>query len=114
MMSQLISRIAATIANGAYLSGAVQFNGRNISVIEMSAGWTLAVLTFQVSYDGTNYYNLYDDNGDEVIVIVEAARRVHISIDALEQHKYIKIRSGTSVTTVAQGAERVLYVEVWT
>ena len=113
-MSQLISRLTATIANGASLSDALTLNGGRLTVIEMSAAWTAAALTFQASMDGTNYFNVYDDNGNEVYVIVDASRRVHIDIEALNQQKYIKLRSGTSVTAINQGAARTLYVEVWT
>jgi hypothetical protein len=112
-MAQQISRLTATIANGASLSDAVTLNGSQVSVIEMPAAWTAAVLTFQVSMDGTNYFNLYDDNGLEVYVIADITRRIHISLPALDQQKYIKLRSGTAVTAVTQGAERKIYVEIW-
>jgi hypothetical protein len=109
-MPQLLSRLTATIANGASLSDALTLNGKQVAVIEMPA----AFLTFQSSMDGTNYFNIYDENGDEVYLIVDATRRVHTDIAALSQHKYIKLRSGTSTTPVNQGAARTIYVEVWT
>ena len=113
-MAQLISRLTATIANGASLSDALTLNGGRLTVIEMSAAWTAAVLTFTGSMDGTNYYPVYDDDGDEVYIIVDAARRIHVDIEALNQQKYVKLRSGTAVTAVLQGAARTIYVEVWT
>jgi hypothetical protein len=113
-MPQLISRLTATIGNGANLSDAVTLNGQQLAVIEMPAAWTAAVLTFQASMDGTNYFNVYNDAGDEVYVIVDISRRVYVDIGALSQQKYIKLRSGTAVTTVNQGGARTIYVEVWT
>ena len=112
-MSSLISRLTATIANGASLSDALTLNGGKVVVIEMPAAWTAAVLTFQSSMDGTNYFNVYHDDGTEVYIIVDITRRVHVDIEALSQQKYIKLRSGTSSTVVAQGAARTIYVEVW-
>ena len=112
-MPSLISRLTATIANGASLSDALTLNGSKVAVIEMPAAWTAAPLTFQASMDGSNYFNVYDDSGDEVYVIVDINRRVYITIDALSQQKYIKLRSGTAVTAVNQGAQRLIYVEVW-
>jgi len=111
--TSLISRLTATIANGASLSDALTLNGSKVAVIEMPAAWTAAPLTFQASMDGSNYFNVYDDSGDEVYVIVDINRRVYITIDALSQQKYIKLRSGTAVTAVNQGDQRLIYVEVW-
>ena len=56
-MVQLIARLTATIANGASLSDALTLNGSQVAVIEMPASWNAAVLTFQSSLDGTNYFN---------------------------------------------------------
>ncbi|OGO41097.1 MAG: hypothetical protein A2Z04_01560 [Chloroflexi bacterium RBG_16_57_9] len=113
-MPNLISRLTATIANGASLSDALTLAGRQVAVIEMPSSWTAACLTFQASLDGSNYFNVYHDDGSEVYVIVDASRRVHVDIEALSQQKYIKLRSGTSITAVNQGAGRTIYVEVWT
>jgi hypothetical protein len=112
-MSGMLSRLTATIANGASLSDALTLNGKQIAIIEMPAAWTAAVLSFQGSNDGTNYFNIFDDNGNEVIVFVDASQRIRVDLGSLSQHKYIKLRSGTSVTPVTQGAERIIYVEVW-
>ena len=112
-MPNLISRLTATIANGASLSDALTVSGRQVTVIEMPAAWTIAPITFQGSMDGANYFNIYDNTGDEVYIIVDINRRVHVDIPILSQQKYIKLRSGTSVAPVAQGAGRTIYVEVW-
>jgi len=79
----------------------------------MPAAWTAAVITFQSSVDGTNYFNLFGDDGNEIYVEADASRRIHVNLDALSQHKYIKLRSGTATTAIAQGAARTIYVEVW-
>jgi hypothetical protein len=64
--------------------------------------------------DGANYFNVYDADGNEVFIIAEAGRRIHVDIQALSQQKYIKIRSGLSVNCHSQAAQRLIYVEVWT
>ena len=112
-MVQLIARLTATIGNGASLSDALALHGNQVAVIEMPTTWTAAVLTFQSSVDGTNYFNLYDDAGNEVVVEADATRRIHVDVSALSQHKYIKLRSGTSAVAVNQGGARTIYVEVW-
>ena len=112
-MAQLISRLTATIALGASLSDALNISSGSVSYIELPATWTTAVLTFQGSLDGTNYFNIFDDEGYEVIVFVEAGRRVHVQQHNINQNKYIKLRSGTSFNAVNQAAARTIYVEVW-
>ncbi len=54
---------AATILNGAALSGAVDLKEMRLSAIIMPAAWTAAALTFAVSADGATYYPLYDATG---------------------------------------------------
>lgn len=112
-MSSQIARLAFTIANGQSLSGAVTINSRTPTIIEMPSAWTAASLTFQGSGDNTNFFNIHKDDGTELTVTADAARRIHLTSINIEDHKYLKIRSGPSATPVAQGAERIIYLEVW-
>jgi hypothetical protein len=112
-MSQLISRIPLTIANGASLSDGGALGGRIPTIIMMPAEWTAAGLTFQGSHDGTTYYDLYDEDGTELTIPTSATRRIIISPTHFTDHKYLKVRSGTAATAIAQGAERIIYLEVW-
>lgn len=112
-MSQLVTRLTATIANGAILSNAIQIAGRRVRFIEMPIAWTPAVLSFQGSMDGVSYFNLYDDEGYPFTVFVDILRRVYLYNTVLDSQQYIKLISGTVANTVAQGAARTIYVEVW-
>lgn len=104
---------SVTIANGASLSDALNIASRNFFGIIMPATWTTAVMTFQGSYDGTTYYNLYDDAGDEVTFTVDASRYVIITSPAkFLGLKKLKIRSGTSGSAVNQGGARTIGVIV--
>lgn len=96
----------ATIANAASLSGAVNLKGRVIVGIMMPAAWTTADLTFQASIDGTTYANIFDDEGDEVEVVAAAAIYIPINPSLWAGVRFVKVRSGTSGTPAAQGAER--------
>ena len=65
-----------TIAATASLSDAARLpNGHEVVGITMPAAWTAANLTFQASPDGSTFYNLYDDEGNEVTVTAAASRR---------------------------------------
>lgn len=102
-----------TIANGASLSGALNIASRNFFGIIMPSSWTSASLTFQGSFDGTTYYNLYDEGGNEVTFTVAASRYVIISTPAkFLGLKKLKIRSGTSGSAVNQGGDRTIGVIV--
>lgn len=102
-----------TIASGASLSGALNIASRNFFGIIMPSSWTSASLTFQGSFDGTTYYNLYDEGGNEVTFTVAASRYVIISTPAkFLGLKKLKIRSGTSGSAVNQGGDRTIGVIV--
>lgn len=98
----------ATIANAASLSGAVDLSYARLALILMPAAWTAAGLTFQVSPDGVTYGDLYTDAGVEVSATVAANRVVRLNLSDWIGVRYFKVRSGTTGTPVAQGAERIL------
>jgi hypothetical protein len=101
----------ATIANGESLSGAVELQGFKFFSIVMPAAWTTANLTFQGSDDGVTFQDIYM-NGAEVVETVIAGKTYAIdqNILALAAIPYLKIRSGTSASAVAQAAQRSIKV----
>lgn len=97
----------ATIANGASLSAAVHLHANRLFAIQMPASWTAANLTFQGSFDGTTYADLYDDTGTEVTVTAAASRFILLSTPAMFFGlQRIKVRSGTTGSPVNQGGAR--------
>lgn len=76
--------------------------------IIMPASWTTADLTFQASNDDTTFYNFYNAAGTEVTVEADASRWIGIDPVDFSGVAYMKVRSGTSGTPVAQGADRTL------
>lgn len=100
-----------TIASGQSLSPQVDTGGRRLAAIKVPAAWTAAALTFQASVDaGVTWGDLYDDSGNEVSLAITAGRM--IALDALAMvlspFRYLKLRSGTSASPVAQGADRAI------
>lgn len=93
----------ATIANAASLSDAVYLHGEVLVGIRMPAVWDAANLTFQVSMDDVTYLNANTPAGAEHVVTVAAAS-THIHVDPTDfaGYRWIKVRSGTSGTPVAQ------------
>lgn len=101
----------ATIANNAALSGTIDIGTNSLFAIVMPASWTAANLTFQVSADGANFFDLYDDAGTEVTFTAAASRVIQNSNPGRWLgFRYLKVRSGTSGTPVNQGGARSLTI----
>lgn len=102
--------VTVTIPNGESLSGAVDIGTDTLIAADMPASWTTANLTFQAAptLDGT-YKDVYD-GGAEYVFPVVAGKCCDDSAGALVMAplRYIKVRSGTAGTPVAQAAERTL------
>ncbi|SHF52013.1 hypothetical protein SAMN02745157_2287 [Kaistia soli DSM 19436] len=97
-----VSVFSASIAAAGTLSGAVDLGLYRLCRIVMPASWTAAVLTFQTSPDGTNWYDLYDAGGSEYTVQAGAGRGIVVPLSDFLGTRYLKIRSGTSGAAVAQ------------
>lgn len=103
----------ATILINTSLSSAVDFGciGR-LHAILMPAGWDAASITFQVSEDGSTFYNLVDDAGNDVTVTSPAASEaVGLREDlkrVFARFQHVKVRSGTPGAAVNQTAQRAV------
>ena len=99
----------ATIAASGNLSAAVRLpNGHELAAIIMPATWTAAGITFKAGPTAATVADVFDTAGDEVALTAVAAHYVPIPPGTLHGAIYLKIRSGTSGTPVAQAAERTL------
>lgn len=100
-----------TILSGASLSGAVNIGNGSLFAIQMPASWTAAGLTFQASSDCSAYANLYNDAGTEVTSTAAASTYIVMATPASWLGiRCLKVRSGTSGSPVAQGADRALTI----
>lgn len=67
------------------------------------SAWTTATVTVQASYNGGTWFNLYDGvTGGEYTLQVANARILTLDPADFAGLKYIRFRSGTSATPVAQ------------
>ncbi|MDR3591568.1 MAG: hypothetical protein P4N41_18080 [Negativicutes bacterium] len=101
----------AVIAAGVAVSNEIDLEGYQMAGIEMPSDWDTANLTFQAaSMSGGNYRDLYNDGGNEVLLVAAAGRFVSVSSAALSLAplRFIKIRSGSTGTPVNQSAQRTL------
>lgn len=98
-----------TISSGASLTGTINLSGLRLFSIAMPSSWTAANLTFQMSPDsGTTWVNLRDQSGNEVVAVADASCCVLLTPAQFASIQYLRIRSGTAATPVAQAADRSL------
>ena len=103
-----ITGATATIANAASVSGGVDMGTGRLAQIVMPAAWTAADITLQVSFDNVVWSNLYDKDAAEYTIKAAASRAVLVPLSDMLSVRYIRIRSGTAASPVAQGASRAL------
>jgi hypothetical protein len=102
-----------TIAEDESLSNAIRLGERKHIGIVMPADWDAANLTFQTCNTvGGTFQDLYDDAGVEVTVVAAADRNIGVDVAALKlaPWEWVKLRSGTAATPVAQGAARTIKI----
>ena len=99
-----------TILSGASLSSSVSLGKSQPIALQLPAAWTAASVSFQVSADGTSWFNLFKDDGTEATATVGASQHIPLNLPDLPGILYLKVRSGTSALAVAQAADRVINV----
>lgn len=115
-MLSTLEMASITIAAGASLSSALNLDnltlvGQRLFGIIMPAAWTAANLTFQGSWDGgITWYDLLDAESGAAIVAVATAGKAAVLRDptVFAAVPWLRARSGTEATPVAQTADRQL------
>ena len=99
-----------TVANGASLSGSSGlFDGASRALsVATDAAWDTAAITFQGSYDGTNFFNLYKEGTEYTIAGVLASTINTIDLSVFMGLRAVKVRSGTSGAAVNQTGDSVV------
>ena len=106
-----ISRQSLSILSGQSLSSTYNTGDAPIIAIQIPSVWTAANLTFQTSWDGVSWADVYNMFGDEFQVVVGGpSRTIVMAPTEFQWHRYVRIRSGTSALPVTQGADRTLFV----
>jgi hypothetical protein len=90
---------AATIANGASQSAAVDIAGKIVKeIIVPTSGWSGANMTLLSSNDNATFYPVYETDGTEATItigVLSADRAIRIPTGDLDLGRYLKLRSGT-------------------
>jgi len=92
-----------TIANGGTTSGVVDLQGRGLVAFILPAAFTGTAITFQVSADGTNFYDCYNSANSQMTCTVTQGRAYMLDPGDLVAVRFIKL-----VSNAAEGAERTI------
>lgn len=97
--------VTTTIVDATSLSPGVDLAGRALVGIVTPAGWTTAVMTFQVSPDNSTWFEYEDVNGTAIQIPSTAASKYR-ALDPADfiGVRYLKVRSGTSAAAVSQSS----------
>ena len=74
--------------------------------ITMPAQWTSANQTFQISTEGLYYNDLFDKDGDEILIAVVPGAGMTIPEEYGRVFAFMKFRSGTAKNPVVQETQR--------
>lgn len=96
-----------TITAAGSLSAAIDLGVYRLVGITLPATFEPTTLSFQSSYDGTTWNNVYDSTGAEKTITVGVSRRVILSPADFYGVRWVKIRGGTAAAPVVVAADRV-------
>ena len=99
--------LTVKIASGDSVSGTPDLDGVELEAVVVPAAWTAADLTFQVSVDRTTWSDLLNSTGTE-IKITAGPGKAHLNPFPDSGMRFMRFRSGTAATPVAQAAERTV------
>lgn len=107
----LSNTITITIASGTALSGEIDLGSYQLAAIYMPSSWDAANISFQATTtSGGTYQDLYNDGGNEVVIVAAAGRTISVNAAAMSVAplRFIKVRSGTTGTPVNQTSNRTI------
>lgn len=107
-MAVQIKNFTVTVATNG-LSSAINTEGMTPFAIVTSTALTGTSMTFQAAVDGTNYNNVYTDDGTEYTFTVGASRHVFFrNPEYFLGANGLKVRMGTSTAASTQAGARTM------
>lgn len=114
-MSDNIRYTTVTIANNASLSDAADLTGvGKVCAIITDAAWDTQAVTFQVSIDGTTYFNLsqFQTIAEYALAAVTASAYVPVDMALFYGARKVKVRSGTAGAAANQTSATVVTLAI--
>lgn len=108
-ISDDVGYVGATITSTQSTTQAIDLKAQRLGAVYTPAGIEGTVLSFQGSYDGVAFKDIYDES-TEYTVSLGPGRAVAPKFELFYRFRYIKIRAGTSGAPQVQAADRLLYL----
>jgi hypothetical protein len=74
--------------------------------------WDRANITFLFSIDNNTFSDLFDEDGNELILAIRKSTIIPLSVTRMPYQGWLKIRSGTRFYPVVQSADRKFTVQI--
>ena len=100
--------VPVVILGGQSLSAAIDCTNANVLNVAIGEWEPVAQLSFQISADNLTYYNLFWENGQEIVMTVWPNTAYVLTGAWRESIRWLKIRSGTSKGPVNQTETRTI------
>ena len=101
--------VTATIPAGQSISNAVDLSAGDASFCHMPSGWTPALLSFLISYDGNTYGDLVDRTAREITLNLVPGTVIQ-AVMLPARTGWLKFRSGSRFGPVIQTASRTFTI----
>jgi len=101
----MLANLPAIIKAGESLSEAVDCSGGRIvriSVPENYIEHSTPVMTFQASADGVNFFDLVNDEGQQITITARAGSTIHVAQVWTMALGWLKVRAGSKANATAQ------------
>lgn len=97
-----LSVIPAAIAAAGTISAEVDLGAQVLAGIYVPSGWTAATISFQVSFDSVNWFEMFTYAG--AAVSLAAAASIYLAVDPTQWKgvRALKVRSGSSASPTTQ------------
>ena len=112
MTHSSLDNLAVVIESGAAVTAAIELKLRHLVAILLPDTWTAANISLQGSYNGVDFFDIHDEDGEYVNDQAAADVMLSIAPEIAAGCSHIIIRSGVKATPVNQAAERALVVQV--
>lgn len=107
-----VTRLTATISAGQSISNVIDCADDFVVGIIMPTAWTNAPVSFSLSLEGDNFYDLHNFRGSsssptELVFNVKPNAIVAVHPDTMSMARYLRVRSGISDEPVPQASTRM-------
>jgi hypothetical protein len=112
----MLANIPATILAGESLSDGIDCSGGRVVRITLPDNYSehdTPVMTFQTSVDGVNYFDLVNDEGQQITITARRGTAIHVGQQVWTNALgWLKVRSGSKANATDQAADVAIMISI--